>query len=399
MVSYNRTKLSCYTGYFVQAVINNLPPLLFIIFNEQFGIDLKRLSLIITINFVSQMAVDLFAIEFSDKIGYKILSVLSQGVTAVGLVCLAVLPNVINSFAGIVIAIILNAIGSGLMEVIISPIVEAIPGDKKTSQMAFLHSFYCWGQVFVVLVTTIIIKLISKAYWYWIPLIWAILPAVNAISFLTCKMPDNLASDEERTPVSKLFTKKSFILMMILMLCAGASELGMSQWASYFAETGLHVTKQTGDILGPCMFAVLMGLGRVLFGIFGEKLNLKITLGIFAVLCAISYITVSVSENPYIALAFCALTGICISVMWPGTLSLSAQKFPGGGNSMFGLLALLGDLGCTLGPWFISFTALNLCDGSLKGGIGFGALFPLIMVISLLLLRGNKLKSKNILTN
>lgn len=399
MVSYNRTKLSCYTGYFVQAVINNLPPLLFIIFNEQFGIDLKKLSLIITINFVSQMSVDLFAIKFSDKIGYKILSVLSQGVTTVGLVCLAVLPNIINSFTGIVIAIILNAIGSGLMEVIISPIVEAIPGDKKTSQMAFLHSFYCWGQVFVVLVTTIAIKIIGKPYWYWIPLIWAVLPAVNAISFLTCKMPENLASDEERTPVSKLFTKKSFIIMMILMLCAGASELGMSQWASYFAETGLHVTKQVGDILGPCMFAVLMGLGRVLFGIFGEKLNLKITLGLFAVLCAISYITVSVSENPYIALAFCALTGISISVMWPGTLSLSAQKFPGGGNSMFGLLALLGDLGCTLGPWFISFTALNIYGGSLKGGIGFGALFPLIMVISLLLLRVNKLKSEKVLTN
>lgn len=395
MVSYKRTRLSCYTGYFVQAIINNLPPLLFIIFNEQFGIDLKRLSLLITVNFVSQTAIDLFAIKFSDKIGYKILSVLSQGVTAIGLICLAVLPNIINSYTGIVIAIVLNAIGSGLMEVIISPIVEAIPGDKKTSQMAFLHSFYCWGQVFVVLVTTILVRLIGKAYWYWIPLLWAILPTVNTVSFLKCTMPPNLAS-EQRTPVKKLFFKKSFILMMILMLCAGASELGMSQWASYFAETGLHVTKQMGDILGPCMFAVLMGLGRVIFGIFGEKLNIKITLGVFALLCATSYIVVSVSEHPYISLAFCALTGIFISIMWPGTFSLAARKFPDGGNSMFGILALLGDIGCTLGPWFISFSALNICDGNLKGGIGFGALFPIIMIIFLMLIKGNKSESKTV---
>lgn len=395
MISYNRTKLSCYTGYFVQAIINNLPPLLFIIFNEQFGIDLKRLSLLITVNFVSQTAVDLFAIKFSDKIGYKILSVLSQGVTAIGLICLAVLPNIINSYAGIIIAIVLNAIGSGLMEVIISPIIEAIPGDQKTSQMAFLHSFYCWGQVFVVLVTTIIIKIIGKAYWYWIPLFWAILPAINTLSFLKCRMPENLAA-EERTPIGKLFLKKHFILMMILMLCAGASELGMSQWASYFAETGLHVTKQVGDILGPCMFAVLMGLGRVIFGIFGEKLNIKITLGVFAILCATSYIAVSVTDNQYVALIFCALTGIFISMMWPGTFSLAAKSFPGGGNSMFGILALLGDIGCTLGPWFISFSTLNICDGSLKGGIGFGALFPIIMIIALLLLRNKSVDKSNL---
>lgn len=393
MVSYKRTKLSCYTGYFVQAIINNLPPLLFIVFHEQFGIGLKRLSALITVNFVSQIAVDLFAIKFSDKIGYKILSVLSQSVTTVGLILLAFLPNSINPFTGIMIAIILNAIGSGLMEVIISPIVEAIPGDKKTSQMAFLHSFYCWGQVFVVLVTTLLIKFLGKENWHFIPLLWAILPAVNTISFISCPMPPNLAS-EKRTPVGKLFFKKQFILMLLLMLCAGASELGMSQWSSYFAETGLHVTKQTGDILGPCMFAVLMGVGRVLFGIFGEKLNIKTALSVSAILCGVSYIAVSLSDNQYISLIFCAFTGICISMMWPGTFSLAARKFPDGGNSMFGILALTGDMGCTLGPWVVSFAALNFCDGNLKGGLGFGALFPIIMIISLILITGNKSKKE-----
>lgn len=390
---YKRTLFSCYTGYFVQAVINNLPPLLFIVFHEQFGIDLKRLSMLITVNFVSQILIDIFAIKFTDKVGYKVLSVFSQSVTAVGLICLAVLPNIITPFHGILIGIILNAIGSGLMEVIISPIVEAIPGEKKTSQMAFLHSFYCWGQVFVVLVTTVLVMLIGREHWYWIPIIWAVLPAVNTVSFLKSKMPENLAA-EERTPMGKLFMKKQFILMMILMLCAGASELGMSQWASYFAETGLHVSKQLGDILGPCMFAVLMGIGRVIFGIFGEKLNIKTTLGLFACLCAVSYITVSVSKNQYVSLFFCAVTGFAISIMWPGTLSLAAKKFPSGGNSMFGVLALLGDCGCTLGPWVISFCALNICGGELKGGIGFGALFPIIMIISLLLIKGKSVKNE-----
>lgn len=377
----------------MQAIINNLPPLLFIVFHEQFGIDLKRLSLLITVNFVSQIAVDLFAVKFSDKIGYKILSVLSQSVTAIGLILLAFLPNIIYPFLGILIAIILNAIGSGLMEVIISPIIEAIPGDKKTSQMAFLHSFYCWGQVFVVLITTVLIKILGRESWYFIPLIWAILPAVNTVSFITCPMPQNLAS-EKRTPVGKLFFKKQFILMILLMLCAGASELGMSQWSSYFAETALHVTKQVGDILGPCMFAVLMGIGRVLFGIFGEKLNIKTALGISAALCGVSYIAVSLSGNQYLSLTFCAFTGICISMMWPGTFSLAARKFPSGGNSMFGILALSGDIGCTLGPWVVSFAALNFCDGSLKGGLGFGALFPIIMIISLILITGNKSKKE-----
>lgn len=395
MISYKRTKLSCYAGYFVQAIINNLPPLLFIVFHEQFGIDLKRLSALITVNFVSQIAVDLFAIKFSDKIGYKILSVLSQSVTAVGLILLAFLPNVINPFTGIMIAIILNAIGSGLMEVIISPIIEAIPSDKKTSQMAFLHSFYCWGQVFVVLVTTLLIKFLGKENWHFIPLLWAILPAVNTVSFISCPMPQNLAA-EERTPVGKLFFKKQFILMLLLMLCAGASELGMSQWSSYFAETGLHVTKQTGDILGPFMFAVLMGIGRILFGIFGEKLNIKTALGVSAALCAMSYIIVSMSNNSYISLIFCAFTGICISMMWPGTFSLAARKFPEGGNSMFGILALSGDMGCTLGPWVVSFAALHFCDGNLKGGLGFGALFPIIMIISLVLIKGNKSKKQTV---
>lgn len=389
MASYRNTKLSCYAGYFVQAIINNLPPLLFIIFSEQFGIGLKKLSALITINFISQTAVDLFSIKFSDRIGYKILAVTSQAVTTVGLVLLALLPKIIDPFVAIVIAIILNAIGSGLMEVIISPIVEAIPGDKKTSQMAFLHSFYCWGQVFVVLITTIIIKLIGRAYWYWIPLFWAILPAINTLSFIKCKMPDNLTPEKE-APIGKLIFKKQFLLTMVIMLCAGASELGMSQWASYFAETGLHVTKEVGDILGPCLFAVLMGLGRILFGIFGEKLNIKLTLAFFALLCAISYITVSKSNNQYISLIFCALTGLWISIMWPGTFSLASQTFKGG-NSMFGVLALMGDIGCTLGPWFISFSALNFSENDLKSGIGFGSLFPFLMILSICLLRNKRI--------
>lgn len=389
MISYTRTKLSCYTGYFVQAIINNLPPLLFVVFSEQYGIGLKKLSVLITVNFLSQTFVDLFSVKFADKIGYKFLSVFSQAVTTVGLLCLGVLPRIIDPFIGILIAIILNAVGSGLMEVIISPMIEAIPGDKKTSQMAFLHSFYCWGQVFVVIFTTLGVKIIGRNSWYLLPIFWAILPLINTVSFVTCKTPKNL-TPEEKTPVGNLVFKKAFILTAIIMLCSGASELGMSQWSSYFAETGLHVTKEIGDILGPCLFAVLMGLGRILFGIFGEKINIKLALGLSAIFCTISYFAVSVSSNAYVSLIFCALTGLWISMMWPGTFSLASRTFPGGGNSMFGLLALTGDVGCMSGPWFISFAALHFCENDLKSGIGFGALFPIVMIISLLLLLPKK---------
>ena len=396
--TFTGTKIACYTGYIVQGIINNIAPLLFVIFSEKFDITLGKLSLLITINFATQLVVDTLSIKFADIIGYKKLAVASQGIAFIGLACLGILPNVLeNAYIGIVISIMLSAIGSGITEVIISPIVESIPGEKKTAEMSLLHSFYCWGQVVVVLLTTIMIKLFGNDLWYVAPIIWAIIPLVNTFNFLTVPIEPNL-TEEEKTPFFKMLFSKQFILCIVIMICSGASEIGMSQWSSYFAEAGLKVTKMTGDLLGPCLFAVLMGTGRMIFGFVGEKINLKTALYASATLCTICYLGTCFIDNPVISLLMCALTGISVSVMWPGTLSLAAKLFPKGGGSMYSVLALSGDTGCTLGPWFISFMSLQFSQGietgeALKTGLGFGAVFPILMILAVAILN---LKKKSI---
>ena len=389
------TKVACYTGYLVQGIINNIAPLLFVIFSNKFDITLSKLSLLITINFATQLFIDTISIKFVDKIGYKPLAIISQGVAFLGLACLGILPNIMkNSYIGIVISIILSAIGSGITEVIISPIIESIPGEKKTAEMSLLHSFYCWGQVTVVLLTTIMIKVFSDDLWYIAPIIWSIFPLVNTINFVGVPVKPNLTS-EEKTPFLKMLLSKHFLLLIIIMICSGASEIGMSQWSSYFAETGLKVSKMTGDLLGPCLFAVLMGLGRMIFGFVGEKINLKSALSISASLCVICYLGTCLIESPVISLLTCAITGITVSIMWPATLSMAARFFPKGGGSMYSVLALSGDTGCTIGPWFISFMTIKLSTDvstgdALKTGLGFGALFPLLMIVAIAILNTSK---------
>lgn len=405
--TFTGTKIACYAGYIVQGIINNIAPLLFVIFSNKFDISLDRLALLITINFATQLIVDTISIKFADIIGYKILAVVSQGIAFVGLACLGILPNIMeNAYSGIVISIVLSAIGSGITEVIISPIIESIPGEKKTAEMSLLHSFYCWGQVTVVLLTTIMIKFLGNDLWYVAPIIWAIIPFINTINFISVPIQPNLTK-EEKTPFLKLLFSKQFVLCILTMICAGASEIGMSQWSSYFAETGLNVSKMTGDLLGPCLFAVLMGTGRMIFGFIGEKINLKIALCISAGLCAFCYLGTSIIENNVISLLLCAFTGITVSIMWPATLSLAARLFPKGGGSMYSVLALSGDTGCTIGPWFISYVSLQFSQGinnggALKYGLGFGAIFPILMIIAILMLRLKKpidKKSHNAIIN
>lgn len=393
--TFTGTKIACYTGYIVQGIINNIAPLLFVIFSNKFDISLDRLALLITINFATQLIVDTLSIRFADIIGYKKLAVASQGIAFIGLSSLGILPNILeNAYTGIVISIVLSAIGSGITEVIISPIVESIPGEKKTSEMSLLHSFYCWGQVFVVLLTTIMIRLLGNDLWYIAPIIWSIIPLINSVNFISVPIQPNLTK-EEKIPFFKLLFSKQFILCIIIMICSGASEIGMSQWSSYFAETGLKVSKVTGDLLGPCLFAILMGTGRMIFGFVGEKLNLKVALSISAVLCALCYMGTSFIDNAVVSLLICAFTGITVSIMWPATLSLAARLFPKGGGAMYSILALSGDTGCTLGPWFISFMSIQLSQGSssgdaLKTGLGFGSLFPILMIVAISMLKVKK---------
>lgn len=400
--TFTGTKIACYTGYLVQGIINNIAPLLFVIFSDKFDITLQKLALLITINFATQLLVDTLSIKFVDLIGYKPLAIVSQGIAFIGLLCLGILPNIMsNPYFGIVISIILSAIGSGITEVIISPIVESIPGEKKTAEMSLLHSFYCWGQVFVVFLTTILIKALGNDLWYIAPVLWSIIPLINTINFISVPIEPNL-TEEEKTPFFKMLFSKQFILLIIIMICSGASEIGMSQWSSYFAEAGLKVSKMTGDLLGPCLFAVLMGTGRMIFGFVGEKINLKTALTCSAGLCALCYLGTCFIDNSVISLLFCAFTGITVSIMWPATLSLAAKLFPKGGGSMYSVLALSGDTGCTSGPWVISFMSIQFTEGvssaeSLKTGLGFGAFFPILMIFAILLLniKKNSIDNKN----
>ncbi len=390
--TFKGTKVACYIGYIVQAIVNNLSPLLFVIFSKQFNISLETIGSLILINFVSQMFVDLISVKIVDRIGYKKIIVISHLCAFLGLMLLGILPTVLNNkFSAICIATVVSAVGSGMIEVTVSPIVESIPGERKTADMSLLHSFYCWGQMSVVAISTVFIRIAGEEYWYALPIIWAFLPLLNMLNLLSVPFMPTVP-DGVRTPIKTLLKSKVFITAMVIMLCAGASELAMSQWSSFFAESGLGVSKITGDLLGPCLFAVFMGTGRLLYGIFGEKMNLIRSMLICAVLCVCCYITASVVKAPFAALLACAVTGFSVSLFWPGTLSLAARLYENGGAGMYGILAILGDTGCATGPWLISListasqnSGLTLSDGeALKFGLGFGAVFPIIIIAGLL---------------
>ena len=401
---FRRTLLACYCGYGVQAVINNLAPLLFVVFQDRFAVSLEEIGRLILINFGTQLFVDWLAIRFVDRIGYRKALVIAHLFSAAGLLCLGLLPMALPSpYIGLVIAVMLYAVGGGLIEVLISPIVDSLPGDAKASAMSLLHSFYCWGQVAVILLTTLGLHFAGNGLWWLFPLLWAILPLFNLTQVLRMPLMPPLP-EEEKTPLRKLFSSRVFLVAMLLMLCAGAAELSMSQWSSLFAEKGLQVPKMVGDLLGPCLFAVLMGAGRTLYGFFGQRLKLKPTLMASATLCVACYALTVLAENPFLSLLGCALCGLSVSLMWPGTLSLASERYPGGGTAMFGMMALTGDLGASIGPWlsglvsdaaqkagavvrWASESGLSLEQCGLKVGLAVAALFPAVMLIGLLFLR------------
>ncbi len=406
-LGYKHTAIACYMSIAVQAIVNNLSPLLYVTFKEELGLSLVAISLLITANFAVQITVDLCGTLFIDRIGYKKSIIIANICVIIGLIFLGILPPLMESkFAAILIATIVSGIGGGLLEVVASPIIEAIPGDEKASAMSLLHSFYCWGQAAVILISTFYFLIFGIDNWRYLPIIWAILPALCAFLFIFVPV-NNLKSESAGSAIKHLFTQKSFWLMMILMLAAGASELSISQWASMFAEKGLGISKTLGDILGPCAFAIFMGIARVLFGIYGERIKLEKCLTASFVLCVISYLIASLSQNPYISLAGCMLCGFSVAIMWPGTYSLGAKRLPGGGTLMFALFAFAGDMGCTFGPMIIgaiSDTVINngnilggFIEGSpetvgMKTGILFAVIFPLVAIFASLILHLQKKK-------
>lgn len=376
---YKGTVISCYIGYVSQAIVNNFSPLLFVMFGNEFDISLSQLSLMIALNFGVQLLTDLAAARFVDRIGYRPLVVLAHFLCAAGLALLGVLPYVMAPYLGLIIATVLSAIGGGLIEVIVSPIIEACPSDNKAAAMSLLHSFYCWGQMAVVLVSTLVFRFAGLGSWRAVAGLWALIPFVNA--FLYMRVPINaLPSEEGHSGLFSMFKNKTFIIFFFMMLCAGASELSMSQWASAFAEEGLGVSKAMGDLLGPCMFAVFMGIARVFYGKFGAKISLSKFMAASSVLCVVAYAVTVLSPYPLLSLGGCALCGLAVGIMWPGTFSMASAAIPLGGTSMFAMLALAGDTGCTSGPSLAGKIA-DTFGSDIKYGFAFAAVFPVVMLI------------------
>ena len=385
MLQYKHTVRACFVGYVVQAIVNNFAPLLFLTFQAQYGIPLSQITVLITVNFALQLIVDFVSAFFIDKIGYRVSIVAAHAFAAAGLVLMTVLPEIMPSpFAGLLIAVMCYAVGGGLLEVLVSPIVEACPTDNKEQAMSLLHSFYCWGSVAVVGLSTLFFALFGTCSWRYLALMWAAVPLANAFVFSKVPIAPLIEDGEKGLSIKELFKNKMFWIFMLLMLCSGASEQAVSQWASTFAERGLGVSKTIGDLTGPMLFSVLMGLSRLIYGKFGGRIKLdSIMLG-SGVLCIISYLIITLTGSSVLGLCGVALCGLSVGIMWPGTFSKASASIKGGGTAMFALLALCGDLGCSGGPTFAGMMASRFGD-NLKIGMLCAIVFPAVLSLIVLI--------------
>ena len=387
---YQKTIYACFTAYIVQAVVNNFVPLLFLTFQSSYHIPLSRITLLVTFNFGLQLLVDLASVGFVDRIGYRASMVLAHALAAAGLVLLAILPEILPSpFLGILLSVMVYAVGGGLLEVVVSPVVEACPSDHKEQAMSLLHSFYCWGHVAVVLLSTVFFALFGTAHWRVLALAWALVPLANLFAFLRTPIPALMGEGQRGMTIRELARNKMFWVFLLMMLCAGASEQGGSQWASTFAEKGLGVSKSVGDLAGPMAFAVLMGTSRAVYGKYGNRLDLDRFMAGSALLCAAAYLCIALVPSPAVGLAGCAVCGLSVGIMWPGTFSKAAAGLPRGGTALFALMALAGDMGCSGGPTLVGMVFSALGD-DLKKGILAGIVFPVLLLVGLALSRKGK---------
>ena len=377
-------------GFITQAIAANFAPLLFLKFHHDYQITLGKIALISTCFFLTQLLVDLFCAKFVDKIGYRICIVASEVCSTAGLVGLAFLPDLLSEpFVGIILSVIVYAVGSGLIEVLCSPIVEACPFDNKEATMSLLHSFYCWGAVGTIVISTLFFAVFGMDNWKWLAVLWALVPAINIYNFATCPI-EHLVDEGEGMGIKELFRKPLFWLSVCLMICSGASELAMAQWASAYAEAALGLSKTFGDLIGPCMFAITMGISRLIFGKYGEKMDLMKFMTGSGILCVICYLLTTLSSNPVIGLTGCIVCGFSVGIMWPGTISITSKKMPAGGTAMFALVAMAGDLGGSIGPGIIGYVTQN-SDNNIRVGMGIGLIFPLVLLVMLFILcKGKK---------
>ena len=391
--NYQKTMYACFIGYIVQAVVNNFVPLLFVVFQDSYHIPLSQITALITINFLIQLGVDLLSAGVVDKLGYRTCVLLAHGCAAAGLVLLAFLPDLLpNPFAGILIAVGIYAVGGGLIEVLISPILEACPTKNKEKAMSLLHSFYCWGHVGVVLISTVFFRLAGVGNWRILTVLWALIPVGNLVLFAGAPIYSLHEEGETGLTLRELFQKKIFWILMLMMMCAGASEQAVSQWASIFAEKGLGVSKTVGDLAGPMAFAALMGTSRLIYGKYGDRLNLNRFMTLSCFLCIAAYGCISLIPNAAVGLAGCAVCGFSVGILWPGTFSKASAAVKGGGTAMFALLALAGDLGCSGGPTLAGAVS-SQCGDNLRMGILAAAVFPVLLAGMLLLSRQKPVKS------
>ena len=384
---YNKTITACFVGYIVQAIVNNFTPLLFLFFQRSYYIPLSQITLLVTFNFGIQLLVDLLSVGFVDKIGYRASMIAAHGLSAAGLILLIVLPEVLPApFIGILIAVMIYAIGGGLLEVLVSPVVEACPSDHKEKAMSMLHSFYCWGHAGVVLISTLFFYAAGIENWKILAVIWAMIPIMNAFAFAKVPIAPLMEDGESGLELKELFRMKVFWILLVMMVCAGASEQSVSQWASAFAEKGLGISKAAGDLAGPMAFAVLMGTSRLFYGKYGDRIHLERFMVYSSVLCILTYLGISLFPVPQLSLIACAVCGLSVGIMWPGTFSKASAALPKGGTAMFALLALGGDIGCSGGPTLAGIVSGAFGD-NLKMGILAGIIFPVLLLVGILLCR------------
>lgn len=385
--NYNKTIYACFVGYIVQAIVNNFVPLLFLTFHSTYEIPMTQITLLITFNFGLQLLVDLLSVTFVDRIGYRASMIIAHVCASVGFLLLTVLPDACdNAFAGLMIAVTIYAVGGGLLEVLVSPVVEACPTKNKEKAMSLLHSFYCWGHVAVVLVSTLFFRVFGIENWKIMACVWSIVPFVNMLAFTRVPIASLMEEGEKGLTMGELFRNKIFWVLMLMMVCAGASEQAVSQWASTFAELGLGVSKTVGDLAGPMLFAVLMGSARAFYGKYGDRIDLDQFMIGSSVLCVIAYLCISIVPNPVVGFVGCALSGLSVGIMWPGSFSKATALIARGGTAMFALLALAGDVGCSGGPTVVGMVSGAFHD-NLKTGILAGIVFPILLLVGIFLCR------------
>ena len=387
---YNKTITACFVGYIVQAIVNNFVPLLFLTFQRSYGIPLSQITMLVTFNFGIQLLVDLLSVGFVDRIGYRASLVIAHVMSAAGLILLTLLPGCLGSpFLGVLLSVMIYAVGGGLLEVLVSPVVEACPSDNKEKAMSMLHSFYCWGHVGVVAVSTVFFKVFGIENWKLLAVVWALIPLCNAFVFAKVPIASLIEEGEKGLSIKELFSMKIFWILFIMMICSGASEQAVSQWASTFAEMGLGISKVAGDLAGPMAFAVLMGTSRLFYGKYGDKIDLDRFMVYSSLLCIAAYLCISLVPVPMVSLIACAGCGLSVGIMWPGTFSKASATLPRGGTAMFALLALGGDVGCSGGPTLVGMVSSALGD-NLKMGILAGVIFPVLLLSGILLCRESR---------